>query len=311
VAKTRNKLVDFLAYLGLRAAVMFLRMLDIAAGYRLAGWLGDVMFRLDRRHRRIALGHLERSFPQWTPARREQVARESMRSLFYMGLEVLLTPSLVRQDRWHRYVTLKDYDQVARLVIQRHTGLVALTGHFGNWEIASYISATIGFPGYAVARAIDNPYVNDYIMGVRERTGQRIIYKKGAAEQVEDLLGQGEMVSFVCDQDAGRKGMFVDFFGRKASTFKSIGLMAMQFNVPILLMCCRRIGADFKFEIWPQRLIQPEEWAGRDDPLRWITQEYTRALEEAVRAYPEQYFWVHRRWKHRPKGEVEDPDGIS
>lgn len=311
MAKPRNNLIDLLAYAALRIVVMFLRSISAAAAYRLAGWLGDMMFRFDRRHRRIVLGHLALSFPDWTEARRQHVARASMRSVLYMGLEVLLTPELIRIDRWHRYVTLKDYHKVARLLIQRRCALVGLTGHFGNWEIASYVSATIGFPGCAVAREIDNPYVNHYVMSVRQRTGQRIIYKKGASEEVQQAMERGEMVSFVCDQDAGRKGLFVDFFGRKASTFKSIALMAMQANVPVLLMCCRRIGEQFQFEIWPQRLILPEEWAHQGDPLRWITQEYTSALEQAVRQYPEQYFWVHRRWKHRPKGEAEDPDGIS
>jgi len=311
MAKPRNKFLDLLVYVALRTAVMFLRMLGLPTAYRLAGRLGDLLFRCSSRHRRRAIGHLRLSFPEWDEQRLARVARESMRSMCYMGLEVLLTPSLVRHDRWHRYISLSDYREVARLMIQRRAGLIALTGHFGNWEIAGYLSATIGFPGYAVARAIDNPYVNDYIVSVRERTGQRIIYKKGAAEQVQQVLGRGEMLSFVCDQDAGRKGLFVDFFARKASTFKSIALMAMQFQVPVALMCCRRIGATFRFEVWPQRIIEPAEWADRDDPLRWITQEYTRALEEAIRRYPEQYFWVHRRWKHRPKGEVEDPEGIS
>ena len=311
MAKPRNRFLDLLAYVALRTAVMFLRMLSVPSAYRLAGRLGDLLYRFSPRHRERAMGHLRLSFPDWDEPRIARVARESMRSMVYMGLEVLLTPSLVRHDRWHRYIALKDYDKVARLMIQRRGGLIGLTGHFGNWEIASYLSATIGFPGYAVARAIDNPCANDYIVSVRERTGQRIIYKKGAAEQVQDVLERGQMLSFVCDQDAGRKGLFVDFFGRKASTFKSIALMAMQFQVPLVLMCCRRIGADFRFEVWPERVIHPAEWADRDDPLRWITQEYTLALEQAIRRCPEQYFWVHRRWKHRPKGEAEAPDGIS
>ncbi len=75
-------------------------------------------------------------------------------------------------------------------------------------------------------------------------------------------------------------------------------------------MGCRRVG-HFRFEIFPQRIIHPAEWRDRDDPLRWLTQEYTAALEAMARAWPEQYFWVHRRWKHRPKGEPPAPGGIG
>jgi KDO2-lipid IV(A) lauroyltransferase len=118
-------------------------------------------------------------------------------------------------------------------------------------------------------------------------------------------------VAFVADQDAGRKGVFVDFFGRPASTYKSIALMAMQFSAPIVVGYGKRLGEDFRFELGVARVIEPHEWAGRDDPVRWITQEYTRALEETVRAAPEQYLWVHRRWKHRPKGEPQPEDGVA
>jgi len=311
LAKPRNKYLDYLAYIGLRIFAMFIHMGSLRANYRLAALLGDLLLSLDRYHRRIVLTHLELSFPHWSRQRIEHVARESMRSMLYMGLEVLLTPRLIRSDTWHRYVVLKDNLKIIRLLIQHTKGLVTLTGHFGNWEIAGYVTATIGFPTYTVARPLDNPYVNEYVMGVRQRAGQTIIYKKGAAEQIQEVLARGDIISFVCDQDAGRKGLFVDFFARPASTFKSIGLMAMQFETPLILMCCKRLDEQFHFECWPQRVIYPHEWADKKDPLRWITQEYTAALEQAVRDCPEQYFWAHRRWKHRPRGEQPAPDGIA
>jgi len=128
-----------------------------------------------------------------------------------------------------------------------------------------------------------------------------MIYKLGAAARIARAFDSNEAVSMVCDQDAGARGLFVDYFGRPASTFKSIGLLAMQYDAPVAVICCRRLGGQFNFEIFNQRLIKPSEWADKDDPLRWITQEYTTALETAVRTQPDQYFWVHRRWKHAPR----------
>jgi KDO2-lipid IV(A) lauroyltransferase len=118
-----------------------------------------------------------------------------------------------------------------------------------------------------------------------------------------DVLDGGRALSFIADQDAGRKGLFVDFFGRQASTYKSIGLLAMAKQVPIVVGYAARTRRGFHYRIAIERVIQPHEWAAQDDPLRWITQTYTHALEAAIRRWPEQYLWVHRRWKHRPKGE--------
>ena len=133
--------------------------------------------------------------------------------------------------------------------------------------------------------------------------GQKIIDKKGAAKLMGKAASTGATLCFIADQDAGKKGIFVDFFGRKASTYKSIGLIAITNNIPIVVGYSRRIGNRFYFELGVNRIIFPEEWADKEDPLKWITAEYTKAIENFVREDPSQYWWLHRRWKHRPKTE--------
>jgi KDO2-lipid IV(A) lauroyltransferase len=118
----------------------------------------------------------------------------------------------------------------------------------------------------------------------------------------------GATLCFIADQDAGRKGLFVDFFGRKASTYKSIGLLALTYNLPIIVGCSKRVDNRFFFEIEATRYIFPQEWADKDDPLQWITAEYTREIENFIRQDPTQYWWLHRRWKHRPKNEIQSPE---
>ena len=93
-------------------------------------------------------------------------------------------------------------------------------------------------------------------------------------------------------------------FGRKASTYKSIGLIAITNNIPIVVGCSRRIGNLFRFEMKTYRIIIPEEWADKDNPLEWVTAEYTKAIEEFIRDDPTQYWWLHRRWKHQPKNKL-------
>jgi KDO2-lipid IV(A) lauroyltransferase len=311
MARPRNNYADWLVFVALRVLAMFVHMFPPATNYRTAAWLGRMLWRLDARHRHRAQEHLRRSFPDWPAERVDRVGMESFQHLMYLGVEVLTTTRLMTPWTWRRAVRLANLGETIRLLLERRTGLILVTGHFGSFEMVGYTMATLGFPSVSVARPLDNPYVNDYVMGVRERTGQSILYKKGAAATMEDVLAAGGTLAFIADQDAGRKGLFVDFFGRPASTYKSIGLMAMKFGAPIVVGYGRRLAGPFTFEIGVQRIIYPHQWARQADPLRWITQEYTAALEEIVRTSPEQYLWVHRRWKHRPKGEQPGPDGVA
>jgi Kdo2-lipid IVA lauroyltransferase/acyltransferase len=218
-------------------------------------------------------------------------------------VEVLFTTRLIHIDTWPRHIQLHNFHEVVRLMMTPNQGLILLTGHYGNWEILGYVLATLGFDTTSVARPLDNPFVNQWLLGVRERKGQRIIDKKGATGEVTDLLGKGGAVGFIADQNAGAKGIFVDFFGRKASTYKSIGLLAMQYEVPVVIGYARRMSDRFQFRIGVQDIIYPQDWKDEDNPLYYITQRYTRGIEDLVRADPGQYLWVHRRWKTRPKGE--------
>ncbi len=311
MAKPRNKFLDYLAYIGLRLFAMFVHMFSWEANYRTARWIGNMLYRFDKRHRHRALEHLRLSFPEWSEEKRERIAKASMRNMVYLGLEILFTTRLITPGRWRRHIKLTNMGTNLRMMLEHKTPIVYITGHFGNWEVIGYTMGALGFPVYAVARSIDNPYINEYILGVRQKRGMTILDKQGATADIPNLLADNASVCFIADQDAGRKGVFVDFFGRKASTYKSIALLAMQVNAPVIVGYGRRLDEQYHFEIGIQRIIYPQEWANKKDPMFWVTQEYTKALEDIIRTAPEQYLWVHRRWKHRPKGEEPGPDGIA
>ncbi len=311
MARPRNKPIDYAVYLAVRLFETFVHMASWETNYRTARVLGRLLYHFDRRHRAIALRHLRLSFPNWPERRVRQTARASMEQMVMLLVDVLLTPRRIHATGWRRHIELEDQPVHLRLLTRRPSPIVYVTGHFGNWEIVGYAVAVLGFPGYAVARPLDNPYLNEHLMGVRRRSGMSILTKKGAAEQMGELLGRKEYVGFIADQDAGRRGLFVNFFGRKASTFKAPALVAMRCDAPVVIAYGRRLERDGRFAIGVQRIIRPDEWADRDDPLRWLTQEYTAALEQAIRSAPEQYLWVHRRWKHRPTGEPDPSDGVA
>lgn len=297
-----NVVTEWLAYAVLRVLVAVLGLLSVEANLRFARFLGRCLWRVYARGRGRALENLRASFPEKDAVWIESVAKRSFEQIAMLAVDVLMTPRWVRRDCWHQYSTYKNVER-AKWMMQEGRGLLLVTGHYGNFEIIGYLFSLFGFKIHSVARPLDNRFVDRYLRGIRERAGQRIIDKTGAAELMALAPEQGISLGLVADQDAGRKGIFVEFFGRKASTFKSIALLAATREMPIVVGYARRVGNRFFFEVGVTRILYPEEWADQDDPLQWITAEYTKAIEQFVREDPTQYWWVHRRWKTRPREE--------
>lgn len=274
-------------------------------------WLGGVEHAANkllwkfRDHRHRAENHIRASFPEFTNDQVRRVALGSMQQLAMLAVELLLAPRLITQWTWARHVKLGKLDDAIRVLLDRR-GCIMITGHYGNWELLGFTLATLGFDIVAVMRPLDNEYLNRFLLDRREESGLRLLYKKGATQSAEDVIESRGALCFIADQNAGSKGIFVDFFGRKASTYKSIGLLAMQLEVPIVCGCARRVSQRFEYEVDVNRIVYPHEWRDKEDPLIWITQQYSKAMEDAIRVAPEQYLWIHRRWKSRPKEELKN-----
>lgn len=300
--KKPNLFKDWLAYLGLRILVVFLYLFDVETNLNTACFLGRLLWKHYHRGRKRALDNLRASFPEKSEAWIRQTGRRSFEHLAMLAIDVLFTPRLVKKYNWRTYSRFKNAER-AKWLMKEGKGLLMVTGHYGNFEIIGYLMSLFGFTIYSIARPLDNRFISKYLYGVRRRHGQIIIDKKGAAKLMPKISSSGAAIGFIGDQDAGRKGLFVDFFGRKASTYKSIGLLAITNHIPIVVGYARRIDNRFFFEIGANRIIFPQEWAEKDDPLTWVTAEYTKAIEQFVREDPTQYWWLHRRWKHRPREE--------
>ncbi len=268
---------------------------------RIMGWL---WWTLSRRHRQRAMDHLRPALGGQLGERAlRRVARASFEHFAQLYLvELGMTPRLINPWSWPRHVELGELGEPLRLLLGG--GAILLTGHFGNYELLGYTLARLGLPLTAVMRPLDNPLINEHLMASRQAGGLTLLMKKGVSGRAGEVLAAGRPLCFIADQDAGRKGVFVNFFGRPASTYKSIGLLAMSYRVPIVVGVATRTRRGFHYRIDVERTIRPEEWEGQPDPLLWITQAYTAALEAAIRRHPEQYLWVHRRWKHAPRSPV-------
>jgi KDO2-lipid IV(A) lauroyltransferase len=303
--RKHNLLTDLLVYLALRILVVFLYLFDLETNLNTACFLGRLLWRYYHRGRKRALDHLRASFPEKSEQWIWETGRRSFEHIVMLAVDVLFTPRLVKRYNWRNYSRYKNVERT-KWLMQEGRGLLIIGGHYSNFEIVGYLMGLFRFNVYSIARPLDNKFINNYLYEVRRRMGQKIIDKKGAAKLMGKTASTGATLCFIADQDAGKKGIFVDFFGRKASTYKSIGLIAITNNIPIAVGYSRRIGNRFYFELGINRIIFPEEWAGLDDPLEWITAEYTKAIENFVRQDPSQYWWLHRRWKHQPKTRSEE-----
>jgi KDO2-lipid IV(A) lauroyltransferase len=300
MSKPRSQFFDYLVYLLVRWFVCVIQSLPLQTAGSLATALAWLIHRIDRRHRLVALENLKHAFGEdLTDAEREGMVRAVYTHFCRLLIEIIHLPRRLHLRNWRDYVDLLGGEMlVDRLLSDRP--LIIVTGHYGNWEMGGYVLGLLGVRSYAVARPLDNPYLDDFLRLFRERTGQRLLAKKGDFDQMQTILGGGGVIATLGDQDAGQRGLFVNFFGRPASTHKVMGLLSLEFRAPILVIVARNLGGMLRYQAAAVEEIMPERYEGRADAVRAITQRLTTALEWAVRQAPAQYFWLHRRWKHQP-----------
>lgn len=302
MARNQPAWLNWSQYVAARAAGAAVGVFDTTLVLRTAGDIGALLHRLDKRHRQRAEAHLVSCFPDWPRERIEETAEASMRFLAQLAVEIFLAPRLISADNWHERVRLVGLEPAVQRVLRREP-MILLTGHCGNWEIWGWVLSTLGVPLHALARPLDNPIIWRWFAGIRQKRGLRLVTKWGAADDMIRILKGGGMLGVIADQNAGDQGLFVPFFNRLASTYKSLGLLALRYDVPIACGHAVRLGDDLRYELRLDDFIDPSDWRGQPDPAFYIAARYNKAMEEMVRAHPQNYLWMHRRWKSRPRFE--------
>ncbi len=297
----------WLSYIAVRAVFAVMQVFPIDWNLRTARVFARIWKRVMPRHFNRAVDHLTASLDDaYTPTQITRIADRCLESVTMFAVEAVCLPRLMSAFTWSRYIRLVDFDEALRAMVSGR-GVIMVTGHYGSFELPGHLLACLGFDVVAVMRPLDNVYLNRFVVASRRTHGLTLLDKKGAMTGAEQMLTDGSLVAFIGDQDAGRKGLFVDFFGRPASTYKSIALLAVTTGTPIVVGYARRRGNVAQYDVGIQRIIYPKEWEQEADPIRWITQAYTNAIEETVHKEPEQYLWIHRRWKSKPRRRAAGP----
>lgn len=248
----------------------------------------------------ITLENLRHAFPENSDRKNRRLSRRMWQHLFLMVVEVAHTPRKIHRTNWRKFVKLRGYERLVQELLSDRPVIIA-SGHFGNFELGGYMLGLLGFPTYTVARVLDNPHLDAFVNRFRSKTGQHIIPKIGGYDQIVRVLDDNGTMVFLADQYAGNVGVQVEFFGRPVSAFKAIALFALQHDAVMSVGSVRRMGKPLRYEMECTALADP---AAEDTPLsdpKAGTQWYTSELERCVRKAPEQYWWLHTRWRLPPR----------
>lgn len=292
----RKRIVDFFVYLVVRILICIAQAVRIETGQGIARWLAWLFCDVLKIRAGVVEENLVHSFSELSALERKRLVRQMWEHLFVLVLEVAHTPRKIHETNWRDYVELENEDHLVRTLLENRP-LLIVTGHLGNFEVGGYILGILGFPTYTVARTLDNIHLDSFVNQFRGRTGQHIIPKNGGADQIEKVLFGNGTMTFLADQYAGPKGCWVDFFGRSASAHKAIALLALEYNAVMAICAATRKNKPMRFKMHNYAMVDPQAIDSKVGTINELTQWYTTRLEELIRLQPEQYWWLHKRWK--------------
>lgn len=283
--------LEYAVVMTLRALV---RLLPFRASQAVGSALGGLIYAVDRGHRRLAIANLQAAFPHRSRAECRRLARRTF-GHFGRLLTALLKFSTMTPDQMRARVGFAGEERVE----DAHAlgrGVLLFTGHFGFWELNALVHALRLPPLAVLARALDNPHLHGLLERVRTRTGNSVIYRRGAVRRVFRVLGANGAVAMLIDQHIqSADAVVVEFFERPAATTSALAAIAARTGAPVIPVFALPLPGG-RFRMVYEHPVQPP--AGEDpESLREFTQRCTDVLEMYVRRYPDIWLWMHRRWR--------------
>jgi len=281
---------------------ILLRVLPVITQDRLADSVGRLFYKLDKKHQKIMYDNLKRAFKEeYSDEKLNEIALQSIQDLVKTAFEFIRFP-LYKEEDLIRMVEIEGAENMVN-ARREGKGVVAVSSHFGNWELLAWRIVQLGHPLTAVGREQEDGFINNLIVQMRTSKGTGHI-PRGVPmfQHINELLAKNEVVGLVSDQNAGTRGVFVDFFDTTVSAFKGPALFAVRTGCKVVPVFIVREGYEkHRAFFMPAIEIQKSGDVGKD--IRNYCQAYTKVIEDFVREYPTQWFWIHKRWKTRPPGE--------
>ena len=292
-------------YVALRATVASLTALPWHRAGALGAWIGRLGYFPLGIRRGVVESHVAMAFPELPRGEVRRIARAAYAHLGRTVIETALLPSLRREQILALVEDAAGLEAIAE-ARPGGKGVILVTGHFGNWELAGAWLAARGYPVAAVVRHMANPRFDRYLNTTRAALGVRIMYDDEAVRATPRVLREGYLTAFLADQGVrGLASTFVPFFGKLAKTPRGPAVFALRLQAPLVFgTAIRQPGGRYRLTFSPVEVVSTGD---RERDVDAIVARYTAALEAAVRTAPEQYFWHHRRWKRRPPGSELEP----
>jgi Kdo2-lipid IVA lauroyltransferase/acyltransferase len=252
--------------------------------------------------RRAALFNLQLAFPDWTDAQRRRVTRGMIRQIGWMAGEFSQFPKYTR-EKIERIVNVDGFENfdAAR---RRGKGVLFLTGHMSAWELAPFAHALYGYPLHFLVRPIANRRVDALINSYRCRSGNQPIEKNRAARSMLKVLGDGGTVGVLSDHNTTlEEGVFVNFFGVPASTTSGLARIALRTDAAVVPGFLSWDQDRRRYRLRFEPAVELVRTGNEEADVVENTARFTRVIENFIRAHPDQWLWIHKRWKTRPPGE--------
>jgi KDO2-lipid IV(A) lauroyltransferase len=290
----RPKLRHRLESAAVHGVIQAVRLLPMSAVLAAGSLLGAAFHFFDRPHRRLAVSNLRAAFPLRTDEECRAIAR-GMFGHFGRLLTVLLKFTTMRPEEMLAVVEFEGEERVVA-AHKAGRGVLLFTGHFGFWEINALVHALRLKPMAVLARPLDNPLLHDLLESARRRTGNSVIYRRGAIRRVLRALAENQAVALLIDQHIqSSDAVYVDFFNRPAATTSALAALALRTGAPVVpVFALPQPGGRFRMVY--EHAVEPPS-ADDPDAIRVFTQRCTDVLEMYVRRYPELWLWMHRRWR--------------
>lgn len=307
----RNPFRYLLEYSAARVAAFLFQTLPLPLAAKVGIGIGELFFRFDRRHRERVIAQAERALGGWAPyPDGNAFARAVYHHFGTMLAEFVRIPSMTKENV-AEIVDWNGHDLTFRQILSEGKGLIFVTGHIGNWEVCGSAFALEGFSAGAIARPLDNPLLDQWVCKIRRASGQEIWDKFGALRSVLRVLREGKGFGILADQDAGKRGVFVPFFGIPCSTIPTAADLALRTGAPMIATCLHRTDRPMRFRCFarPIRIANPKE-DPQKERIRLLTV-LNEDLEACIRQAPEQWLWLHRRWKTQPEHPAHNRDPLQ
>jgi KDO2-lipid IV(A) lauroyltransferase len=285
-----------LEYFAVRVALSLIQAVRIETCDFVCRWLAFLAADVFKIRGKVVEQNLQFAFPEKSEAERNEITRRMWHHLLLMVCEIAHLGRKVHETNWRKFFHFPNKRQLI-LALSRVGPKVCVTGHFGNFEALGHACNFFGVRTYTVVRTLDNPYLERLMAQFRQSMGQRLLPKNDSAGQADEVLETGGILALLGDQNAGKKGCMVDFLGRPASCHKALALFALLNRAPLTVSTCMRTDQPLRFVIQLDADLTPEENPNQYAGVKELTQSYNDVLAAQIHRQPEQYWWLHNRWR--------------